>query len=400
MRGTRNYEIFFLLIFFSKLLGVLLLLPGLAVGVSRTQRDVHCSENQEYLHGNICCLNCPAGTRLESPCTTAGQKGKCVECDDGTYTLHSNSLKWCIGCTKCREDQQTVKPCIHTQDAECQCKPGRFCAPDEACEVCKKCTRCAEDEVAVRNCTPTANTECKKIEPNHDPSSGVEWIVFGIFLVVLAVIVVAVLVYRWRCRSTGSQRDLPGGLKAGWHYNDNCSTEEGRNGESQTFSCASLILPRPLVRAKPSACIADECKVLCESLDSSASNSQHSLTGLPPYAAPLQPDEREEDQFPTLVPVNGEESLRKCFEYFEEINIDCHRRFFRNLGISDNVIKSKDNLQYDDKIHDLLNVWVEKEGSGASLNDLLKALLDLNQRLTAETIKDKAILNDHYLCEE
>ncbi|KAM8761211.1 tumor necrosis factor receptor superfamily member 10B-like isoform 2-T2 [Acanthopagrus schlegelii] len=354
MRGTRNYEIFFLLIFFSKLLGVLLLLPGLAVGVSRTQRDVHCSENQEYLHGNICCLNCPAGTRLESPCTTAGQKGKCVECDDGTYTLHSNSLKWCIGCTKCREDQQTVKPCIHTQDAECQCKPGRFCAPDEACEVCKKCTRCAEDEVAVRNCTPTANTECKKIEPNHDPSSGVEWIVFGIFLVVLAVIVVAVLVYRWRCRSTGSQRDLPGGLKAGWHYNDNCSTEEGRNGESQTFSCASLILPRPL----------------------------------------------EEDQFPTLVPVNGEESLRKCFEYFEEINIDCHRRFFRNLGISDNVIKSKDNLQYDDKIHDLLNVWVEKEGSGASLNDLLKALLDLNQRLTAETIKDKAILNDHYLCEE
>lgn len=64
------------------------------------------------------------------------------------------------------------------------------------------------------------------------------------------------------------------------------------------------------------------------------------------------------------------------------------------------MIKSKDGLPYDDKIHDLLNVWVEKEGIGASINDLLRALLDLNQRLTAERVKDKAILNDHYLCEE
>ncbi|XP_030274233.1 tumor necrosis factor receptor superfamily member 10B-like isoform X2 [Sparus aurata] len=351
MRGTRNHEIFFLLIFFSEPLGVLLL-PGLAGGRSRTQRDVHCRENQEYLHGNICCLNCPAGTRLESPCTTAGRRGKCVECDDGTYTSHSNSLKWCIGCTKCREDQQIVKPCIHTQDAECQCKPGRFCVPAEACEVCKKCSRCGKDEVAVRNCTPTANTECKKIQPNLDSSSAnIPWIVIVVVLAAVAAVFVGVLFYWKRCRSSDSQRELPGGLKAGQLYND---AEEGRNGESQMLSYTSLILPRPL----------------------------------------------EEKQFPTLIPVNGEESLRKCFEYFEEIDIDCHRRFFRHLGINDNVIKSKDGLPYDDKIHDLLNVWVEKEGIGASLNDLLRALLDLNQRLTAERVKDKAILNDHYFCEE
>lgn len=58
------------------------------------------------------------------------------------------------------------------------------------------------------------------------------------------------------------------------------------------LSYTSLILPRPLVRAKPFACIEEERKVLCESLDSSASNSQHSLTGPPLYAAPLQPEER------------------------------------------------------------------------------------------------------------
>ncbi len=76
--------------------------------------------------------------------------------------------------------------------------------------------------------------------------------------------------------------------------------------------------------------------------------------------------------------------MRKCFEYFEELDVDYHKRFFRYLGISDNMIKSKEHLPYEDKIHDLLNIWVEKEGMEASLNDLLKALLDLNLRRTAE----------------
>lgn len=92
----------------------------------------------------------------------------------------------------------------------------------------------------------------------------------------------------------------------------------------------------------------------------------------------------------------GEESLRSCFQYFEEIDYDHHKRFFRHLGISDNVIKSKEHHLYEDRIHELLNIWVEKMGREATLNDLLKALLDLNQRRTAETIKDNAILNGHY----
>lgn len=95
----------------------------------------------------------------------------------------------------------------------------------------------------------------------------------------------------------------------------------------------------------------------------------------------------------------GEASLRKCFDYFEEIDIDYHKRFFRNLGIVDNVIKSKEHLSYEDKIHELLNIWVEKEGRDASLNDLLTALLDLNQRRTAEIVKQNAIDYGHYTCE-
>ncbi|KAK9523129.1 hypothetical protein VZT92_019548 [Zoarces viviparus] len=107
----------------------------------------------------------------------------------------------------------------------------------------------------------------------------------------------------------------------------------------------------------------------------------------------------EDVEFPTLVAVNGEVSLRKCFEYFEEVDYNHHKRFFRHLGIVDNVIKSKDHLSYEDKIHDLLTIWVEKEGREATLNDLLRALLILNQRRTAETVKEKAVLNGHYSVE-
>lgn len=61
-------------------------------------------------------------------------------------------------------------------------------------------------------------------------------------------------------------------------------TEETRNGETQRSSCSSW----PLVRPKSSAALEDERKILCESLNSSASNSQHSLTGLhsSPFPAP------------------------------------------------------------------------------------------------------------------
>ncbi|XP_034727798.1 hematopoietic death receptor isoform X3 [Etheostoma cragini] len=352
---------------------------GLNLVGNRTRRDFPCRPDLEYLDGNICCLYCPAGTRKISPCTSAGEQGKCEECDDGTYTEHANGLQLCLKCTRCRSDQEVVRPCTPTQDTECQCKLGRFCAPDQACEVCKTCSSCEEDEEMERGCTSTSNTECKKIKSNAGFASD-------------------------------TQGNVPDGQKAGLHYSQNRSTKERSNGETPGQSCSNLILSRQLVRDKSSAGIEEERKVLCESLCSSASNSQHSLTGLPcsafpaypPPASPLVPTQansREDKQFPKLVPVNGEESLRKCFEYFEEIDFCYHKRFFRHLGIMDNVIKSKDHLLYDDKIHELLNIWVEKEGREATLNDLLKALLDLNQRRTAESVKENAVLNGHYFCD-
>ncbi|XP_069380410.1 tumor necrosis factor receptor superfamily member 10B isoform X1 [Paralichthys olivaceus] len=360
----------------------------------RTQRDILCSDNQ-YLNGNNCCLNCPAGTHVKSHCSKSGEKGQCQECDYRTYTAHPNELNQCFPCTPCRLDQEIVTPCSTTHDTECECKAGRFCDPHQACEVCKKCSKCEKDEEIERNCTSTTNTECKKIKPNSGSASGNKDVIAVVFpilgIVAVAVAVAGVILYR-RYRSTDSQGDLPEEIKV-----VQCSTEERRNRETRRPSASNC----KLVRAISSVATEDQHNVY-KSLNSSASNSQHSLTGLQ-TALPVTavrpvfawtPVSTEEEHL--LIPVNGEESLKKCFELFEEIEFDQHKRFFRHLGISDNVIKSKELDHYEDKIHDLLNIWLEQEGREASLNKLLKALLDLNQRRTAETVKEKAIANGHY----
>ncbi|XP_034396721.1 hematopoietic death receptor isoform X1 [Cyclopterus lumpus] len=368
------------------------------------QPGLGCREDLEYASSNVCCLKCPAGTRMASPCTREGEKGKCEECDDGTYNEHANDHKYCFKCTQCRSDQEIVSPCTHAQDAECRCKPGRFCAPEQACEVCRKCSRCNEDEEIVRSCTSTTNTECKKKQPAAGFAS-VIGLPIGILVVMVLIGVIIFAVWRHR-RATDSGRSAQYRREAGKH--DPCPTDDPSGLETQRLSC--LTVPWQLVRAKSSAGTVDDCKALHESPSSSASNSQHSLTGFPSSAfpapppraiptAPLQPDRREDVVFPKLVAVNGDESLRKCFEYFEEIDFNQHNRFFRHIGIVDNVIKSKDHLLYEDKIHDLLTIWVEKEGREATLNELLSALLDLNQRRTAEAVKEKALAHRHYYVE-
>ncbi|XP_068167528.1 hematopoietic death receptor isoform X2 [Antennarius striatus] len=325
-------------------------------GGNRKRRDVRCRESLEYRSGSICCLNCPAGQYLQSSCTTAGQRGECKQCEDGTYTEHTNHLDKCFKCTQCRSDQEVVSACTLTHNTECRCRAGSFCAPDQACEVCKKCSRCAKDEEIVRNCTSTINTECKKIQPKPGSLSVNTSVVLPISLVAAFAVVALLIVVcvRMRHRSKDPGADVLDCLKAEQNDCSSCSPDDGRNGDAQTVSCSGLILTR-----KP----ADE-------------------------------------KFPQLVPVNGEESLRKCFGYFEDIDVDYHKRFFRHLNFHDNAIKSKEHLTYEDRIHELLNVWIEREGREASLNVLLRALLDLNQRRTAEIIKEKAIHDGHYFSQE
>ncbi|XP_061673320.1 hematopoietic death receptor isoform X2 [Syngnathoides biaculeatus] len=364
--------------------------PGLDLGGIRNRREVHCRDGQ-YLNNNICCLNCPAGTHLKSPCTTPGERGQCEECADEMHMEHSNHLPQCFTCTNCRSDQEVVRSCSRTQDTECHCKEGKFCVPDQACEMCKKCLRCGTDEEVVRNCTATSNRECKKIPSQSSSGSDAVYIV-PVVLIIVIVLVGGICWYKKK-HARGSEANE---LKA--------EHAQGRkNEEAQRPGCSSLIFSQPRVRVQSSANVEDERQALCESCNSSANNSQQNLTSLPPaipasaHRACLianEPNLRaKEEPFLELLPVNGEESLRKSFQYFEEVDIDYYKRFFRELGLNGNVIKRTDQLSYDDKIHELLNIWFEKVGKDASLNDLLKALLEIDQRRTAEIIKEKALAN-------
>ncbi|XP_061528818.1 hematopoietic death receptor isoform X4 [Phycodurus eques] len=312
---------------------------GLDLGDIRSRREVSCKDG-EYPNNNICCVNCPAGTHLKSACTTPGEKGQCEECEAETHMEHANHLSQCFTCTPCPSDQESVRSCSHTQNTKCQCKEGRFCLPDQPCEMCKKCSRCGKDEKVVRNCTATSNTECKKI-PLQSVSSSAYAVVSVIVLPICLALVGVCLCKRKRDRGSEANE-----LKAEQHV------QERKYEETQRPRCSSLIFSQP---------------------------------------------REEEAPFPELIPVNGEESLRKCFQYFEEVDLDYYKRFFRQLGLNSNVIKSKDQLPYDEKIHELLNIWYEKEGKDASLNDLLTALLEFDQRRTAEIIKAKALGNGLYI---
>ncbi|XP_061762940.1 hematopoietic death receptor isoform X2 [Nerophis ophidion] len=315
-----------------------------AGSVIRKRLDAVCGD-EEYLSNNICCLNCPAGSYVKSDCITAHTRGQCEECDHETFTEHASSLKKCISCVQCRSDQEIVRPCSPTQNTECQCKEGTFCAPEEACEVCKKCSRCKEDEKVARNCTATSNTECKKIPPQSEPpSKHVLYVTLAIIAVGSALVFGGICMYKKSSRSAGTQQNLEKDLQ---------NVQPTSSHPNQSVRCPSLYF--------------------FQSAD--------------------------EQPFSKVMPVNGVQSLRECFQYFEDVDCDYHKKFFRQLCMNDNVIKSKIHLPYDDRIHELLNIWLEREGKEASLNELLSALLECDQKQTAEMIKKKALEEGHYILE-
>ncbi|CAL1615319.1 unnamed protein product [Knipowitschia caucasica] len=355
-------------------------------GLNRSRRAIHCNTELEYHHEGYCCRNCPAGTHMKKPCSTPGGPSDCEECASGTYTALGNGLEKCLSCSRCRADQAVVRACESTHNIECQCKAGGFCEEDQACEVCRRCLRCGSDETLVRNCTPTRNTECKKNPPNpgHAADMTAVRVAVGLVVPLVAAVVLLIFCLHRRKKKTSDSGRTPAALTL------NCNgTEKGR---------WSLVRPKSL----PVGDVGDveEERGLC-----STSNSQDNLiTSLPLFtcsapAAPALtlPNTRVDVPQFNVRPVNGQVSLTSCFEFFEELDIHYHKRFFRHLGLSDNVIISKEPLMYVDRVHDLLNLWLERRGRQASLEDLLRALLELNQRRTAEVIVERALQAGFYV---
>lgn len=84
------------------------------------------------------------------------------------------------------------------------------------------------------------------------------------------------------------------------------------------------------------------------------------------------------------------------------MDVTYHNRFFRLLGLSDNAIRTAEVSwsSPEDRVYELLKIWMEKEGMTADFNSLIDVLLTLNQRLSAENIVARAINSSYFRYEE
>ncbi|XP_076843294.1 hematopoietic death receptor isoform X2 [Brachyhypopomus gauderio] len=336
--------------------------PTLGPGPNRNRklRYVTCREPMEYLHASICCLSCPAGTFVQQHCSTPSSRGSCEQCSNGTYTEHDNGLTMCLPCSKCRPDQDHVERCTRTKDAVCRCKQGLYCLPYQACEVCKTCSRCREDEEVVEACTSSSNTVCRK---RVSTSAGLSAVVaVSVVLVAMALVLIVSLLY-WRT-STGWRRAVVSWCSGGFLHT---CTKGGRDSD--------------------------------ETVQNGVNGAVDSRAQAQPFLVQT-PADLENEKPRRLIPLNGDESLKRSFDLFDELDIHYHNRFFRYIGLSDNAIRNAEMSSMEDKTYELLKAWLEKEGLKADFNSLIDALLHLDQRLSAENIIARAISNGYFTYED
>ncbi|XP_029024964.1 tumor necrosis factor receptor superfamily, member a [Betta splendens] len=393
-----------------------------------------CMENEQYPHQRLCCQNCEAGTYVAQNCKRDQDKGTCLPCDPGqTYTEHSNGMNRCLPCTHCRSDEMETAKCTTTTDTRCQCRPGTFCVPDQACEVCKRCARCKAWEVEVKPCTPFSNTVCRPQNPSPTkssstpppptPSAPADIVTpICIFLAIVLILILCPVVWwfiikqqpcevpclKSRCDSSEIVK-IPideSGATAEERQNDQNAGLEGE--EARPESRPLLQETQPGTTKAPH--LEDEDRGLGDSLPNTTSSSQTSLSALPtaassgntPHHSPggfrPPPGDVDDPLRRRLVPLLGsEKSLKKSFDLFDEyLDVRIHNKFFRMIGVSDNHIRIAESGAAGDKVYELLKNWMQRQGLKADINDLLDALLSLDQRRSAESIASAALQRSYY----
>ncbi|KAM4635058.1 tumor necrosis factor receptor superfamily, member a [Polymixia lowei] len=395
------------------------------------RRHRTCVENQQYPSLGLCCLNCVAGTFVQKACERDLEQGTCLPCEHGqTYTEHSNGMNRCLPCTHCRTDEIETLPCTSTTDTKCQCRPGTFCVPDQACEVCKRCAKCKTGEEEVKKCTPFSNTVCRKRDlpptqtspalPTPAPSSPEAIVIPLVILLILVVVGLTVWWFVFRRRScerpcSKSRCDSSEIVKIPIDESGPTAEERQNNQNAGLEGEESRTELRPLLqetqagmsKASP---LEDEDRGLGDSLPNTTSSSQTSLSALPTAASssssphhspPAQrplPSAMDNPLQNRLVPLLGsEKSLRKSFDLFDEyLDVRIHNKFFRLIGVSDNHIRIAESAPPGDKVYDLLKNWMQREGLKADINNLLEALLSMDQRRSAEDIAFAALQRGYY----
>uniref|UniRef100_A0A671X6Y6 Tumor necrosis factor receptor superfamily, member a n=1 Tax=Sparus aurata TaxID=8175 RepID=A0A671X6Y6_SPAAU len=395
-----------------------------------------CVENEQYPHQGFCCLNCQAGTFVHKECERDQDQGICASCEHGqTYTEHSNGMNRCLPCTHCRLDEIQTAPCTTTTDTRCQCKPGTFCVPDQACEVCKRCAKCKSGEEEVKKCTPFSNTVCQKRNPSPPkssptpsemtPAAPADIVVPICISLVLILLIILIGLAVWWFKFKQHSCEIPC-LKSHIESSEivkipidesGATAEERQNNQNAGLEGEeSRPESRPLLQetqggmTKASPPLEDEDRGLGDSLPNTTSSSQTSLSALPtaassgntPHQSPaafrLQPADMEDPLRHRLLPLLGsEKSLKKSFDLFDEyLDVRIHNKFFRMIGVSDNHIRIAENGPPGDKVYELLKNWMQKQGLKADINNLLDALLSMDQRRSAESIASAALRKGYY----
>nr|XP_057913293.1 tumor necrosis factor receptor superfamily, member a isoform X2 [Doryrhamphus excisus] len=398
------------------------------------RRHRTCVENEQYHHQGLCCLNCPAGTFVLRACERDHQQGVCSPCEHGhTYTEHPNGMNRCLPCTHCRQDEKETASCTTMSDTKCQCKPGTFCVSDQACEVCKRCAKCKSGEEEEKKCTHSSNTVCRKrhTSPTQIPSTQttptpapvspaniVVPILCCVFVVVPIVLAVWYFVIKPHffqpCVKSHFEADeivkVPIDESAPTAEECQNSRNAGLEGEDSRPESRPLLQETQAGMTKASSPVEDEDRGLGDSLPNTTSSSQTSLSALPtaassgnspqesPAACRVTPAAMEDPLQHRLIPLQeSEKSLRKSFDLFDKhLDVGIHNKFFRNIGVSDNHIRMAEGGVAGDKVYELLKNWMQRQGLKADINQLLQALLDLDQRRSAESIASEALRRGFY----
>ncbi|CAL8327484.1 unnamed protein product [Arctogadus glacialis] len=374
--------------------------PGTNPNRAELLRQRSCPEGL-YPSASLCCLNCPAGEHQVSPCSSDRGRSVCSECPMGTFTEHSNHLRTCLTCTRCRPDHEEVQPCSPTNDTVCRCKSGYFCAHDQACEVCQRCRSCNDGETRVKSCTAHSNSECAKTPTPGTPTEAL-WGILGALVIAGGAVLALVWVYKNRRPWLTCLPSLSPG------HSQQDATRHGSLEIAQNAHNVLVEVPLlPSEEPRGDGSVNEDDPGLGSSSSETSLTVQlpHPYTSTPPPPAcpvavyrvrprtPSPPSVRNEDDS-LLVPLNGEKSLKLCFEYFHvDMDSKVHKRFFRSLDLSDNAINDANN---EDRVYELLDVWLQREGQEAKLHHLLQKLRDLKQNRTADSIVEKAIASGHY----
>uniref|UniRef100_A0A668VMI2 TNFR-Cys domain-containing protein n=1 Tax=Oreochromis aureus TaxID=47969 RepID=A0A668VMI2_OREAU len=118
----------------------------------------------EYDLGNLCCLKCRSGSRVQNHCTV-DRDTSCLPCVDGTYTAEPNRLDRCTPCTSCYSGTVMLKvkrPCTETSDTVCGPLQGFYCVhtTGQSCERAQEHKHCKPGQYISKYGTASTDTEC------------------------------------------------------------------------------------------------------------------------------------------------------------------------------------------------------------------------------------------------